>query len=118
MLEFIEVFWLRDGFDIICGNPPWLKLQFDDKAVLSERYPEVMIHKVSAPDARAMQTRFMEDESMRRIYEDEQMEVQCSSVFMNAFANYPLLIGQQTNLYKCVLTNTFDLVSAENGYHF
>ena len=116
MLEFIEVFWLRDGFDIICGNPPWLKLQFDDKAVLSERYPEVMIHKVSAPDARAMQTRFMEDESMRRIYEDEQMEVQCSSVFMNAFANYPLLIGQQTNLYKCVLTNTFDLVSAENGY--
>ena len=116
MLEFIEVFWLRDGFDIICGNPPWLKLQFDDKAVLSERYPEVMIHKVSAPDARAMQTRFMEDESMRRIYEAEQMEVQCSSVFMNAFANYPLLIGQQTNLYKCVLTNTFDLASAENGY--
>jgi hypothetical protein len=116
MLEFIEVFWLRNGFDIICGNPPWLKLQFDDKAVLSERYPEVMIHKVSAPDARAMQTRFMADESMRRIYEDEQMEVQCSSVFMNAFTNYPLLIGQQTNLYKCVLTNTFDLASAENGY--
>lgn len=116
MLEFIEVFWLRDGFDVICGNPPWLKLQFDDKAVLSERYPEVMIHNVSAPEARAMQTRFMEDASMRRIYEEEQMEVQCSSVFMNAFANYPLLIGQQTNLYKCVLTNTFDLASAENGY--
>lgn len=116
MLEFIEVFWLRNGFDIICGNPPWLKLQFDDKAVLSERYPEVMIQKVSAPDARAMQTRFMADESMRRIYEDEQMEVQCSSVFMNAFTNYPLLVGQQTNLYKCVLTNTFDLASAENGY--
>lgn len=116
MLEFIEVFWLRDGFDVICGNPPWLKLQFDDKAVLSERFPEVMIHKVSAPDARAMQARFMQDASMKRIYEDEQMEVQCSSVFMNAFSNYPLLVGQQTNLYKCVLTNTFDLASAENGY--
>ena len=116
MLEFIEVFWLRDGFDVICGNPPWLKLQFDDKAVLSERFPEVMIHKVSAPDARAMQACFMQDASMKRIYEDEQMEVQCSSVFMNAFANYPLLVGQQTNLYKCVLTNTFDLASAENGY--
>lgn len=116
MLEFIEVFWLRGGFDIICGNPPWLKLQFDDKAVLSERYPEVMIHKVSAPDARTMHTGFMADKSMRRIYEAEQMEIQCSSVFMNAFTNYPLLVGQQTNLYKCVLTNTFDLVSAENGY--
>lgn len=116
MLEFIEVFWLRDGFDIICGNPPWLKLQFDDKAVISERFPEVMIHKMSAPDARAMQTRFMEDESLKRIYNDELMEVQCSGAFMNAYANYPLLVGQQTNLYKCVLTNTFDLASVENGY--
>lgn len=116
MLEFIEVFWLRDGFDIICGNPPWLKLQFDDKAVMSERFPEVMIHKMSAPDARAMQTRFMEDESLKRIYNDELMEVQCSGAFMNAYANYPLLVGQQTNLYKCVLTNTFDLASVENGY--
>lgn len=113
MLEFIEVFWLRDGFDVICGNPPWLKLQFDDKAVLSERYPEVMIHNVSAPEARAMQTRFMEDASMRRIYEEEQMEVQCSSVFMNAFANYPLLIGQQTDLYKCILANCFSLYSQQ-----
>lgn len=116
MLEFIEVFWLRDGFDIICGNPPWLKLQFDDKAVMSERFPEVMIHKMSAPDARAMQARFMEDESLKRIYNDELMEVQCSGAFMNAYANYPLLVGQQTNLYKCVLTNTFDLASVENGY--
>ena len=43
MLEFIEVFWLRDGFDIICGNPPWLKLEFDEQGILSEKYPEVEI---------------------------------------------------------------------------
>ena len=116
MLEFIEVFWLRDGFDIICGNPPWLKLQFDDKAVMSERYPEMMIHKVSAPVARTMQANNMKDNYMRSIYEAEQIDVQCSSTFMNAYANYPLLIGQQTNLYKCVLTNCFDLASDENGY--
>lgn len=116
MLEFIEVFWLRDGFDIICGNPPWLKLQFDDKAVMSERYPEVMIHKVSAPDARTMQASIMQDGYMRSIYEAEQMEIQCSGAFLNAYANYPLLVGQQTNLYKCVLTNCFDLASADAGY--
>lgn len=116
MLEFIEVFWLRNGFDIVCGNPPWLKLQFDDKAVMSERFPEVMIHKVSAPDARAMKTDILQDEYMRNIYESEQMEVQCSASFMNAYANYPLLVGQQTNLYKCVLTNCFDLASEDKGY--
>jgi UDP-N-acetylglucosamine 2-epimerase (non-hydrolysing) len=41
MLEFIEVFWLRDGFDIICGNPPWIKLEFDEQGIMSEKYPEV-----------------------------------------------------------------------------
>lgn len=116
MLEFIEVFWLRDGFDIICGNPPWLKLQFDDKAVMSERFPEVQIRKVSAPDARAMKDTILKNDSMRNIYESEQIETECSGTFMNAYCNYPLLIGQQTNLYKCVLTNCFDLSSAENGY--
>ena len=30
---------------------------------------------------------------------------------MNAFQNYPLLKGQQTNLYKCVLENGFHWVS-------
>ncbi|MGL5958436.1 MAG: Eco57I restriction-modification methylase domain-containing protein, partial [Phocaeicola sp.] len=106
MLEFIEVFWLRGGFDIICGNPPWLKLQFDDKAIFSERYPEVAIRKLSAPDARAIKSDIMADLNMRYIYESEQVETECSATFMNAYANYPLLIGQQTNLYKCVLTNS------------
>ena len=116
MLEFLEVFWLRDGFDIICGNPPWLKLQFDDKAVMSERFPEMQIHKVSAPDARRMKDDILQDENMRHLYESEQIETECSGTFMNAFCNYPLLVGQQTNLYKCVLTNCFDLSSSVNGY--
>lgn len=115
MLEFIEVFWLRGGFDIICGNPPWLKLQFDDKAVMSERYPEVMVHKVSAPDARAMKDEILKDANMCAIYEAEELETECTGAFLNAASNYPLLVGQQTNLYKCILTNCFSLVS-DAGY--
>lgn len=46
MLEFIEVFWLRDGFDIICGNPPWIKLEFDEVGIISEKYPEVAIRRL------------------------------------------------------------------------
>lgn len=116
MLEFLEVFWLRDGFDIICGNPPWIKLQFDDKAVMSDRYPEVVIHNMSAPDARAIKDRILEDPLMKGIYHAEVIETTCNAVFMNALCNYPLLVGQQTNLYKCVLTNCFDLSSTDNGY--
>ena len=34
---------------------------------------------------------------------------------MNGFQNYPLLKGQQTNLYKCVLENGFNWIS-KNGF--
>ena len=117
MLEFIEVFWLRDGFDVICGNPPWIKLEFDEKEIISDKYPEVSIRKVSAPKVREMKERlFAESPSISTIYKNELNEVMCQGAFLNAFANYPLLVGQQTNLYKCVLENTMDLASTDNGY--
>lgn len=117
MLEFIEVFWLRDGFDIICGNPPWLKLEFDEQGILSEKYPEVAIRKVSAPDARKMRDKMFEQiPATEELYRSEEIDTACSSTFMNAYCNYPLLVGQQTNLYKCVLENAMDMASESNGY--
>ena len=116
MLEFLEVFWLRDGFDIICGNPPWLKLEFDEQGILSEKYPEVAIRKVSAPDVRKMRDKMFEQIPVtKELYRSEEIETACSSVFMNAYCNYPLLVGQQTNLYKCVLENGFSMMN-ENGF--
>lgn len=117
MLEFIEVFWLRDGFDIICGNPPWLKPEFDEQGIISEKYPEIAIRKVSAPQARTMRDNlFSQSKSLKQIYRNEECENSGSTAFMNAYCNYPLLVGQQTNLYKCVLANCMDLASEDNGY--
>lgn len=115
MLEFIEVFWLRDGFDIICGNPPWIRLEFNDNNIISDKYPEVAIRKVSAPIVRQRINDFMSNNAMKDFYVSEQYEHFASTAFMNAYCNYPLLENQQTNLYKCVLTNCMDLTSDE-GY--
>lgn len=117
MLEFIEVFWLRDGFDIICGNPPWIKLEFDEQGILSEKYPEVAIRKMSAPDVRKMRDKMFEQiPATEELYRYEEIDTACSSKFMSAYCNYPLLVGQQTNLYKCVLENAMDMASEDNGY--
>lgn len=117
MLEFIEVFWLRDGFDIICGNPPWIKLEFDEQGILSEKYPEVAIRKMSAPDVRKMRDQmFKQIPATEALYHSEEIDTACSSKFMSAYCNYPLLVGQQTNLYKCVLENAMDIASESNGY--
>lgn len=116
MLEFLEVFWLRDGFDIICGNPPWIKLEFDEVGILSEKYPEVAIRRISAPDARRKRDElFVSNPQLEKLYRDEETDNACSAAFLNAYQNYPLLVGQQTNLYKCILENGMELMS-EAGY--
>lgn len=116
MLEFIEVFWLRDGFDIICGNPPWIKLEFDEQGIVSEKFPEVAIRDMKAPVMRKqLSSMFAANPDLERLYRQEETENACDAAFMNAYANYPLLQGQQTNLYKCILENGFTDLS-NKGY--
>lgn len=111
MLEFIEVFWLRDGFDIICGNPPWLKLEFDEKGIISEKFPEVEIRNIGSADVRKDISKYLVDENQVKIYNAEQLEYAGQSSFMSAYSNYPLLQKQKNDLYKCVVENGFDLLS-------
>lgn len=114
-LEFLEVFWERGGFDLIAGNPPWLKFQFEEKAIISEKFPEVEIKNVSAPLVKVLKEKFFSDRPLRDLYYEEIISTECTSTFLNASQNYPLLKGQQTNLYKCVLVNGFSLLS-NNGF--
>jgi hypothetical protein len=114
-LEFIEVFKERGGFDLIVGNPPWIKLQFEEKGLMSEVFPELLIRKVSAPKVRKLQGSFLETSAQKNSYYSESIENEAAATFLNAYQNYPLLKGQQTNLYKCVLENGFSLTSL-NGY--
>ena len=114
-LEFIEVFKERGGFDIAVGNPPWLKLQFEEKGLMSELFPELSIRKISAPKVRKLQNEFLANKAQKESYFQEYIGIESSGVFMNGFQNYPLLKGQQTNLYKCVIENSFSLIS-EKGF--
>jgi len=114
-LEFLDVFWERGGFDLIAGNPPWLKFTFEEKGIIAEKFPEVEIKSVTAPQVRLLQAEFFKDEKLKDLYYDEMVGTECIAVFMNAGQNYPLLKRQQTNLYKCVLENGFSLLS-KNGF--
>lgn len=116
-LEFIEVFWLRDGFDVIVGNPPWIKLEYDEMGVISEKFPEVAIRKLSAPVIREIKKRLLnESANLASLLINELFETTGQGAFLNAFCNYPLLIGQQTNLYKCILENSFSLQNELSGF--
>jgi hypothetical protein len=114
-LEFLEVFKDRGGFDVIVGNPPWLKLQFEEKDIIAEQFPEIKLRKTTAPQVRTMRQDYLSVEAQKQGYYYESIGLESSAEFMNAYQNYPLLTGQQTNLYKCVLVDSFSLI-APQGY--
>ena len=49
-LVFAEVFVERGGFDLIVGNPPWVKVEWEEKGVLSDYHPILHIRDVSASE--------------------------------------------------------------------
>lgn len=115
-LEFIEVFKERGGFDVIVGNPPWVNIEMDEGGIISEKHPEVYIRKMSAPNVRKIVTNILnKDKLLNEIYTDESIWSEATKTFLGGLQNYPLLQGQRNNLYKCVISNTFNLINI-NGY--
>ena len=53
-LEFAPVFKRRGGFDLIVGNPPWVKVQWNEQGILSEYDPHIAVRKISASDTMAL----------------------------------------------------------------
>lgn len=110
-LEFLEVFKERSGFDVIVGNPPWIKVLFEEKDIIAEQFPEIVIRKTTAPTVRKLQASYLSNQKQKKGYFDEIIGTEGTAQFMNAAQNYPLLVGQQNNLYKCVIENGFYLTS-------
>jgi len=117
MLEFLEVFWLRDGFDIICGNPPFLKWLFEPQQVLSDYYPELLI-RPDLYDADYVETHlneYLTTEQVKYIYSSEQNEWCCCQALLNTPSLYGVLKGGQTDLFKCILVNSMSMLSPQGN---
>ena len=94
----------RGGFDLILGNPPWIKVEWEEKGVLGEADPKIAIRKMSASElAKRRAALFEAWPGMQAAWLDELCEQEGMQAFLNAGQNYPLLRGVQTNLYKCFL---------------
>ena len=103
-LRFAEVFAGRGGFDLILGNPPWIKLQWNESGVLGDGEPRLVIRGLSAPEvAKGRAEMLTAGGTVRANYLEEFADMQGTQAFLNDLQNYPLLKGVQTNLYKCFL---------------
>lgn len=102
-LEFADLFAERGGFDLIIGNPPWIKIEWNEQGVLSDKNPVFAIKKMSATDIGKKREAVLANYLTKQIYFGEYETMSGEQAFLNAVQNYALLKGQQTNLYKCFL---------------
>lgn len=102
-LEFADVFVEKGGFDLIVGNPPWIKMEWNEQAVMGDRQPLFAVKKFTANQTAQVRGETLKDHSICQLYFSEYESVSGQQAFLNAMANYPDLKGQQTNLFKCFL---------------
>lgn len=102
------------GFDLVLGNPPWLKVEWNEAGILGERNPVFAVRKISASDlAKLRAEAFAQFPSLQADWLQELEEAEGTQNFLNAVQNYPLLKGVQTNLYKCFMPLAWGLSSAQ-----
>lgn len=103
-LEFADIFKARGGFDVILGNPPWIKVEWNEQSLLSDFDPRFAIRKLSAKQTADQREAVFNDLPLARAdYIAECVATEGVGVFFNSAQNYPFLKGQQSNLYKCFL---------------
>lgn len=103
-LCFADVFARRGGFDLVLGNPPWLKVEWNESGILGERNPLFAIRKVGASDLNVLrEDAFVSFPGLKAAWTGELEEAEGMQTFLNAVQNYPMLKGVQTNLYKCFM---------------
>lgn len=113
-LCFADVLLQRGGFDLILGNPPWLKVTWNEAGILGERNPVFAIRRISANELARLRTdafdRFV---GLQAEWTDELQEAEGTQNFLNAVQNYPLLKGTPANLYKCFMPLAWRLSSKQ-----
>lgn len=113
-LEFADVFESRGGFDLIIGNPPWIKLEWREQDVLADKNPEFAIHTYNATEITREREKALSDLQTRDIYFSEYVQVDGQKAFYNSVQNYNVLRGQQSDLYRCFLPQAWYAVCS-NG---
>ncbi|MEQ9498742.1 MAG: hypothetical protein RIT81_17825 [Deltaproteobacteria bacterium] len=97
---FSEVFVERLGFDLILGNPPWVKIEWEEAAVLGDFAPEFVLRKLPSSLAATRRPEVLSDEIALASYLESFEETLGKKSYLGATSVEPVLVGLQANLYK------------------
>jgi hypothetical protein len=116
-LEYADIFASKGGFDLVLGNPPWIKVEWNEGGLLGERQPLFEVRKLSA--SRMSTLREETFERFPGLIEEYLTEYEGSAGtqnYLNAMVNHPELKKIQTNLYKCFLPLSWRIGKGVQGF--
>ena len=113
-LEFADIFARKGGFDLILGNPPWLKLEWSESGILGEYNPLLSIRKTSATQFANLRDELLAtNPQLKTNYIREYTNTKAMINYLGSQVNYQVLQGQ-VNLYKCFIPLSWYLL-VKNG---
>ncbi len=102
-LEYADLFAERGGFDLILGNPPWIKVQWNEVGVLGDHDPAFVLKKLAAKETADLRETTLKHFDMAAEYKAAHEEAAGTQAFLTSRSIYSELAGIQPNLYKCFL---------------
>jgi len=102
-----------EGFDLMFGNPPWLKVTWKDAPLLGEFEPLLGVRDAKSATYNRERPKLLRDEKRRLIYRNAFEQGEGSNVFLNDATLFPALAGVQTNLYKNFIERSWGLLGEQ-----
>ncbi|MGH3947649.1 MAG: class I SAM-dependent DNA methyltransferase [Pseudonocardiaceae bacterium] len=102
-LTFAHAF-ANGGFDLLLGNPPWVRPRLDEPGVLAELEPWFkLVDKVANDEWNRRRNQVLTTDAARRYAISETGRQAVSAIYLGAGTCYPLLAGTQPNLYRAFM---------------
>ncbi|MGW6864633.1 Eco57I restriction-modification methylase domain-containing protein [Streptomyces sp. NPDC054901] len=99
-LSFAHVF-AGGGFDVMVGNPPWVRQEWEEDTVLAEVAPSFVLGEgISANERDELRSEILGQSKHRTFYLQELGVVAGVSGFLASPDTYPELVGTRPDLYR------------------
>ncbi len=114
-IEFAQAF-ANGGFDLQVGNPPWVRLDWDEGTVLAEREPWFVL--TAKPDANSWRMKKSATLATGDTASDVLQELARNSgtvQFSGSIVNYPLLAGTRLDLYRAFMCQVWSHIGPDGS---
>lgn len=110
-LDFAPVF-ARGGFDLQIGNPPWVRPDWDEAAVLADFDPWWQLAN-KPPEAvkRVKLAKILISPSVRWTYMNERTKQAGQSAHFGSGVDRPALAGLRPDMYRCFMERTWRIAA-------